>query len=299
MNDEQLFTTHKFAVNMDEKPRSKRFTLVPLGDQHLESTSCDEDRYSETLSLCRKLPNPYFLFMGDEHSFLATSERAALDSAKLHNETIEGLDQLRHQSCVRFVKQHEWMRGRILGMLQGNHHWVFRTKDEKRGYAPGMTSTEWIAAALGTRCLGFLSYITLSCSLYTGNSRIRVDVVACHGKAGGKLIGTSINQVNDLREIFRVADIYLMGHNHQRQAVPVTHLFVPSGNTHSAVPVKQRRQWLGRTGSFLKGYAPNTKGYIIGRLLRPSELGIIYFDCRLLRRGRHPQVEDMDIHCWS
>ena len=132
-------------------------------------------------------------------------------------------------------------------------------------------------------CKHSLFYISISIKLFHGtgakaHTNISMDIVPCHGKAGGKLAGTTINQVEDLKRIFPVADIYVMGHDHQRGAWPKSILLADDrGN------IKQKRQFLARSGSFKKGYVDGVSGYEVGRLLTPSDLGAIIFSVSVHR----------------
>lgn len=223
---EAVYTTHRVLI---EVPRiTCPVQLWPLGDQHIGAAGHDADRYRDVLREARRV-KPYVLFMGDEHDYASESERAEIKKGKLHGTTRNMYDRDSLRRCREFIKQHEFLRGRILGFIQGNHHWEFLGDHEEEDIPQGMTSTQYLARELGSVWLGFLSYIriTLSESESKHHSSLGVDVVACHGKAGGKLVGTSINQVDDLKGIFPGADIYLMGHNHQRGGWPSSSLYVP------------------------------------------------------------------------
>ena len=126
--------------------------------------------------------------------------------------------------------------------------------------------------------LGSIAHISLGLS--RGPKRVGLAIVAHHGKAGGKLAGTTINQVADLRTVFTDADIYMMGHDHQRGAWPQSILHVsPTG--HGEPRLHARRQWLCRTGSYLRAYAPGMASYAASRLLRPADLGGIELEIGL------------------
>lgn len=284
---------------------SDGFHLVPVGDIHAKCPGHDASRFAEflrhaKLELAEQDVPTYYLGMGDEHDFTAWSERKRLQHADLHEATESALDDRALLACDEMITQFAPLKDRMLGMVQGNHHWVFlgshvkedgewrlATRGEARNpqtfaawVTAGETSTEFICRQLGCPWLGYLSYLRLVVTTAgsPGDSRA-LDLVACHGKAGGKLLGTSINQVEDMRRIFPDADIYLMGHNHERHAVPVTHLeaLSPQRTGETALTIKQRTQYLGRTGSFLRGYVPNAPSYVVRKLLRPAELGVIKF----------------------
>jgi hypothetical protein len=64
-----------------------------------------------------------------------------------------------------------------------------------------------------------------------------------------------------------------MGHDHQRTAHPVS-ILVPQ-KAPNKYYVKQKRQFLCRSGSFVKAYQNESDSYEIFRLYKPSDLGAL------------------------
>ena len=291
----EVFTMHEFRINVK---RNQKFNLRVFGDQHCESKSHDADRYDEDLQEAKTDKSAYFFFMGDEHDLASFTERKAIRHAPLHESTLHDLDQLALMKCRRFVAKHEWMKGRIIGMIQGNHYWTFSSDSVEDGIVCGMSSTQWIAKQLECAWLGWLSYVRVH--LHDGGISSSFDIVASHGKAGGRLIGTAYNQVSELKAIFPSADIYMMGHDHKRGLLPDSSLHIPVKRHDGGLMLKQRRQWMVRTGSYLKGYVPNTDAYIVGRLLKPYELGCIRLEVTMKRdRTGGVDLMSVDIHGWA
>jgi hypothetical protein len=165
-----------------------------------------------------------------------------------------------------------FMKPNILGLVDGNHGWVFQN---------GQTATEDLADRLGTESLGWLCHYTLKARFQyskKSNKQINIHILACHGKAGGKTAGASVNQLDDVRLIFPMSDIIVEGHDHQRYARPVSCLIPVSIGTSGEVHMKQKRQYLCRSGSFKKAYVPDASGYEVGRLLRPADLGALFLE---------------------
>lgn len=261
--------------------------LIPFGDVHRDTPSCDVDRWKWFLDGCKKYPKDrtYYLGMGDFNDFASSKEQKALSHADIHDQTRDKFDDIVKRDNRKFAEEIGFMRGQILGLLDGNHNWVFRD---------GTTATQDLCDRVGSTYLGWLSHLTIDLKIHNSNGKakgkdhdvaIRLFIVLCHGKAGGKLMGTSINQVDDLTRIFPTADIYLMGHDHQRLAVPKS-ILVPSTR---GGDLKQKRQFLARSGSFKKGYCEGVSGYEVGRLLRPSDLGAIVFEISV-----HRDVKETD-----
>jgi hypothetical protein len=239
-----------------------RYTLYFFGDVHRFVKSCDVDRWNWFLSNAKKEvearpDHTFFIGMGDYDDFASTLEKREM--AKLHETTIETFDEMCEKRMRIMASEMKFMKGRTIGLIQGNHDWVFQD---------GESGTMKLAKRLESEYLGYLCHYTLSFQ-YKGKS-MAVYMVLTHGKAGGKTYGITINQVGDLKQIFPAADIYCAGHDHQRGAWPVSVLLPnPIGG------LKQKRQFLCRSGSFKKAYQENTAGYEISRLLRPADLGAL------------------------
>jgi hypothetical protein len=283
---ETVFKTHEVSIDYFT---GDELYLIPFGDVHRDTDSCDIDRWKWFHESCKKYPQDktYYLGMGDFNDFASSSEFRNIQKTEIHDQTRMKFDQMVQTDNRRFASEVSFMRGRFLGLLDGNHNWRF---------TDGKTAVEDLAERLDSPYLGWLTHITVKFKLHakTGNSRnneIHMYIVACHGKAGGKLAGTTINQVDDLKKIFPVADIYIMGHDHQRTAHP-TAVLVPAMN-HSGL--KQKRQFLVRSGSFKKGYCDGVSGYEVGRLLRPSDLGTVVLPISIHRDVRETDRLILDI----
>jgi hypothetical protein len=249
-----------------------RHKLIPFGDVHRDTLGCDEGRWewflkkSQTATIDN--PSTWFLGMGDTHDFGSFGEVKKIHSASLHQTTREKFDMMAQEDNRKFCQEIGFMRGKLLGFIEGNHGWVMRD---------GKTSTEDLAERMGTESLGWLCHYTLTFDFNDRNeAQVHVYVVACHGKAGGKTAGNSVNQVDWLRNIFPAADIYIMAHDHERWVRPVNVLMPVIAK--GGIKLKQKRQLLCRSGSFLKGYHDGTSSYTVAGLFRPSDLGSIQID---------------------
>lgn len=267
---------------------STRIKLVPFSDVHRHHPACDVDRWKAFLERCQADDDEYTLYLslGDLDDMCSDSERKILNDDDLHESTKYNLDQFIRRQTLDLADEIGFMKGRLIGMVSGNHLWDF---------SDGTTTTDLLCERLKTKWLGSLAFIRISVKVENRGGRYAVDIVAAHGKAGGKLVGTSINQVKDLKEIFPSADCYLQGHDHQKGAWPITCLEVTQLMT-----VKQKRQWLVRTGSFLRGYVPGCDSYVVSRLYRPTDLGVVRGEIEFRRDkdgGKDGVVKD--IHFWA
>lgn len=256
-----LFTEVRHKIYIDY---NSKIYLWPFGDVHRDTNSCDIGRWNWFRKRAKEdvenNEHTYFLGMGDYNDFASVSEQKKILRSGLHETTIEKLDGIVERDNRRFANEISFMRGRLLGMIGGNHTWQFQNAK----YAD-----EDLAERMNTKYLGWLSHYTLTVQYGKSGKSQSIHIVACHGKAGGKTFGVTINQVGDLKQIFPAADIYIMGHDHQRGAWPVS-VLLPTKTR-----LKQKRQFLCRSGSFKKAYTPGESSYETSRLYRPADLGAL------------------------
>ncbi len=265
-----VFTTHTVEFT------GRELELFIFGDIHRDTNSCDSERWLKYIQYTKTFDQKKCLYlgMGDYNDFASTSEKKKLNSAGLHETTLDKFDRMAKSDINKLCKEMEHMKGKVIGLIDGNHSWKF---------ANGQTSDEYMAEVMQTKSLGFLSYIRINIK---DPLRKKVskdfDIVACHGKAGGKLIGTSINQVDDLRKIFPMASMFVQGHDHKLSSTPAVVLYAEQ-SPNGGIIIKQNEQRLCRSGSFKKTYQQGESSYEIGRLYQPSILGGLHATINLTR----------------
>jgi len=279
-----MSTYNTFNTHVIEHPyQTKKIKLVVFGDIHRDSPCCDEKKWKKFLKKCKTEhdENTYYLCMGDENDFMSDSERTTV-CHKLHESTDDRLDRASLDDVNSLADEMEFMRGHMAGVLHGNHVWMYHSGDER-----GMLSTEVLAKRLDTRCLGYVGYIRIRVSPSRGGTtRSCVDIFASHGKGGGQLLGSPFNTVEKMSKIFPNADIYLMGHDHQRGSLPKTRLEIETGKN-GRLRVKERTQHFGRSGSFLMGWVEGRPSYVVRTLYAPSDLGAIKYEIEFARSQRN------------
>ena len=275
-------TDGKFGMTtttIEVKSSTKPIRIIPVGDIHYGAENHATEAFD---SFCRyaKDSGAYFILMGDYLELFSATERRTLakayadsdlrDNARLAIE--EGLK----TQLGKLAKKLAFMKGRVLGVLGGNHSYTFED---------GLSTDELLAQRLEAPYLGVLGCIHLAIDYH--HVRSAVWIWAHHGKGGtGKTVGHQFNCVDDMAQFLR-GDIYLMGDNHGRGVVPCKDELVPYCDSKGGMNVKQHVRYLGRTGSFLKGYEPGKRSYIVDSLLRPNSLGFIEFELRIVdKRNR-------------
>jgi hypothetical protein len=284
-----IFTTD--IQNVKIKDLSTILKIIPFGDIHRDSHNCDVGRWQNFLKKAKQEDdeNTRYIGIGDYFDFASYSERKQFRSAKLHESTIIKFDEMIRKDVANLACEMGFMKGRIIGLISGNHEW---------DYMDSTNATQDLCERLQCKYLGNLTYVRLRISIASRKSvRSCIDIFAGHGKSSGKLVGTSFNRVDDMKTVAPSSDIYIMGHDHKKGAIPTSSLEFDGNHT---LRPKQKRQWLVRSGSFLKGYEIESPSYIVSSISRPCDLGVVRIECGFNRD--HKQGHDVivkDIHCWS
>jgi hypothetical protein len=260
--------TYKVVQKTIKTKMNQQHFIIPFGDVHRDTKGCDEDRWHWFLKNAKETadanPSTWFVCMGDTHDFASYSEVHKIKSSALHETTMAKFDEMAQKDNRDFCKEISFMRGKLLGFVEGNHNWTM---------SDGKTANEDLAERMGSESLGWLCHYTLNFE-FNNNAHYNIHMILNHGKsAGGKTAGNSVNQVDWLRNIFPAGHVYIQGHDHERWARPVS-VLMPVSCT-GGTKIKQLRQYLCRSGSFLKGYHDGCASYTVRGLFRPSDLGSI------------------------
>lgn len=270
---DNVFTTKAYKWNIGKY--SKPFHIIPIGDVHIDSPGHCRPTFQETIDYIRSLHNAgeeYRLFgMGDYLDQCSDSERNKLSrQGELHESTHATLDKSADRSVHEFCDLLSFTKGKWIGAIQGNHYWRYLTGCKQ---ALGVTSDMIIADEMGCDWLGWANYTVIQ--LKYGTSSASLDIFASHGKGGGSLLGSPYNNVSKMRNVFPSADIYMMGHDHNKGVLPSTTLEVKMDGSTGAPVVRDKTQLCCRTGSFLKAYDDSKPNYVVRSLWSPSSLGHI------------------------
>ncbi len=254
-------TEYKIGVNRIGDP----ITIVAVGDVHFGAPMFAADRFDEFIKGCKQLVNPYYLLMGDYQDMVSSSERRLLGGG-LHESTVDTLDGVYRGLTEEFASRLDFMRGRVIGVLNGNHYGEL---------LDGGNTDMLLAELLGARYLGTTALIRLGIDYH--GAKTSVTLCANHGQGASRLVGGSLNRVQQMAEGFD-ADVYLMGHDHKKGAATSSRLFLGQN-----MDIRERKLLYLRTGSFLKAYMDGMPNYIADKAGAPSDLGAVRFDILLNR----------------
>ncbi len=278
-----IFQIHKFEIPFEKY--GEPIYLIPFGDVHRSSPLCHLEKWREFLEWARRKKRVYFLGMGDYDDLASASERDILGEKKLHESTQKTIQQLYLDNTKRFYKEISFMRDRVVGLVEGNHYGMFPN---------GATTTQKLAEFLGCQYLGVSAFIRLIFKhTGRGNTTNSIDIWAHHGKGAARLIGGSLNRVQQMMEAAE-ASIYLMGHDHKKSVGLVTRLSLRGQN---GLRLHHDKKLFARTGSFLKGYESGEASYIADSAMNPTDLGVIKIELTPRREQRGDvDFSYIDIH---
>jgi len=257
MKTSGLFTLHRFKIPCKHK---QPVTLVFFGDVHRDSPNFADGHWKKFLAHAKTLKNAYFIGMGDYFDGISTSERAIFNGAGLHESTLINMEREAQSRITKMAIELDFMRGRLIGLLGGNHYWPF---------PDGTDSDQRLAGHLRTKYLGVCSFVRLSFEI--GTVRQTRDLFLHHGAGAGRLPGSSVNRVNQMAEN-AIADIYASGHDHKRGVWPMNPKLTIEQDK-NGLRLRHRDGWLVKTGSFLAAYEDGISNYNVDAGRGPSALG--------------------------
>ncbi len=285
MKTSGLFTVHGFNIN---HKYADTIRLVFFGDVHRDSPNHANGKWQAFLDEMRARVQSkeqiYFFGMGDYLDSTSTSERECLGhiSKAMHETFRNDIAALQLAKCELFAKECAFMRGRIIGMLNGNHYFNFDH---------GSNGDQKICELLSAKYLGVCSFVRLSFEV-SGRAITR-DIFAHHGAGAARLFGGSFNRVQQMAEGAE-ADIYAMGHDHKRIASPgQPRLFLADSS--AGLKVEQREPVVLRTGSYLASFEPGVVNYNVDACRSPASLGHVEVLVKVTNKGTHERNLDVEM----
>ena len=164
----------------------------PIGDTHIGHRNCDLAYLKTVLDAIPRQPNHRILLMGD---LIDVGIKSSIGASVYENDT-DVTGQL--EDIVELLRP---LAPQIDGMVAGNHE--LRLFKEV-----GMDISRIISRELKTPYMKYSGVVTYSLG------KRSYDINFFHGKSGGS-VENSLRKVKDMTHKV-VADIYLMGHTHQK-----------------------------------------------------------------------------------
>lgn len=265
--NESIFKVNYYEQRFDHTTSEPHY-LLPFGDVHYKNPGFHKELWEEWCVWASEKPRSIFIGMGDFIELFSDSERRGMNCVNLHQSSQKTMDDFAKSICDEFIENILFMRGKLLGMHEGNHFYQFQN---------GMTSTQYMCQKLDCPYLGATALTRISFNYSKtvetkSHWRASVDVFSHHGKGASRLVGGSLNTVQQMAECAE-ANIYLMGHDHKKSIGMSSKLGLTQGK--SGIQLREKRLLYARTGSFLKSYENEKPSYVAKALLNPSDLGTV------------------------
>lgn len=247
----------------------KEQLVIPIGDIQAQPNHdmVDWKRLKRTIDF-GVAHDALFIGMGDYADLESPSNRAMLDSTGFYDSVVDALDLKAEEIEAEVQELFAPTRGRWLGVLEGHHY---------HRYQDGTTTDTRMAQFLGCHFLGTSAYVNLAFQSPAKHGIVPINIWAHHGRAGGKLLSTPINQLEHVIKGFD-ADIYLLGHHHKSAVARHSRIYPVFGP--KVGTLDHRDSYLVACGAFLKGYLEGHKkngrasgAYAEAGMMNPLSLG--------------------------
>lgn len=273
--------------------------IMPIGDVQLGTKDVDLNRLRRQITWAKDQedkghPPIYFLGMGDYIDVMSPSNRAAWQGVRLYDSVREAMHEKAEELVSDFLKVVRGTEGKWLGLLEGHHYYQFEdgtTSDTRIAYAlkaPFLGTCAFVRLRFSGRLSGQPAHQTATCTIW------------CHHGAGnGIMPHAPLNRLYHLSQYFK-ADVYLIGHQTKKPAVPIPQLEMTDSRDHPILFARKR--YLAGTGGFSLGYRQGSTGvgtdtprggYVEQNMLAPVALGSILVKVRpvMASKGRPAHVD--------
>ena len=209
--------TRRFRV----RSRSARIEIVPIGDIHLGSIACDEERLRAVIDYVRQTDDCYWIGMGDYCDFINRSDPRFDPQILARWITIEDLSDLAGAQVRQFRKLFSSIARKCLCLVEGNHEEKI-TKVYERPIFYELVSAIRQDGGFDEETplgIGYTGWLRLRFKRPNGGTKT-IDISLHHGAGGGQLAGGKVNRLQ--RWLWtHDCDLALFGHCHNLDTTPV------------------------------------------------------------------------------
>lgn len=178
------------------RPSCDRISIVPLTDLHLGARKHASALLQEYLRYIMSTRDCYAIGLGD---YIENATRTSIGLGMYEEDFHFPQQYERIEALLRPLAR----AGKLLGLHAGNH-------EMRTALAIGMNPVYMLARSLGVPYLGYTAFH----KWVVGKTVYKV--VTLHGRSAARTPAGRLNALRALRDI-AVADIYLMGHLHDKQ----------------------------------------------------------------------------------
>ncbi len=259
-----------------------RFRFYFVGDAHYGTVAFDEDLFKRTVQHIKHDANGYVILMGDMAECINYSDKR-FDPRTIPIDCRAHMDDLSRYQVEKVTEFLSPIADKILVILDGNHEDKLRKSDNPVDFNWRLRDN---LKDLGGSpvCGGDIAVLRAQFKRIAGANKNKPRsqqfiFLVSHGFGAGRTKGAKINRVQEMVNIIPEADIYCLGHHHDKVLDRVS-CFELSVGTRDNLHLIERRKLLGITGSFYRTYEKGQSNYASKRLYRPADLGCIYAEIK-------------------
>lgn len=248
----------------------QKISLIPLGDFHIGSKACDMDKLRALIKWIESTPHTYILGMGDYMDCINLSD-ARFDMSQIpapYREKKDFLSRLAQYQVEDAIDLLRPVKDRIIGLGIGNHELAMK---KAYHYDPMYD----LCGKLDAHYLGWTSITRLN--IKRGRAINTIRIFAEHSNFGGRKKGGKVNRLEDRANDFE-ADIYLMGHSHDKLATTKTLLTVPS---RGKLKLREKKRAFAICPSFFNAYMIGEITYAEVKGYSPTTTGVVRIDIEI------------------
>jgi len=256
-------------------------TIIPFACVHWDHPGFHETLFKQFIERVRQDPIAWTIGLGDYLDFARQSYRHELRKALPagDEDSQEHLDYFVADRAENFISQVSPIKSRCIGLIDGNHNWVFLSTNQARGWAASETLTAYIARRLSVPYLGYTAVVDL---LFENERGVfdKYTLFASHGYGmSGTTAASDLGAMERKVEPAFSADCMMTAHTHRRLAYFLPEIEVCNGE------IMERSHLLIKAGAFLKAYLENRVTYAERKLYRPLDLGWVEIHIEWRRSG--------------
>lgn len=258
-------------------------TIIPWGCVHSDDPGFNEELWEECVEQIVKTPLCWTVGLGDYFTFARTHYREHIRAYKDDEDSQREIDAMIRDRAREFYKKYlRRMKGKLLGLAEGNHGWRFQN---------GTTDTQMLCELADVPYLGYLSWHRLRFVHQSGHSLHVLKMLVHHGdwSAGGMTSGGDVNALEKRAEGWNT-DIFLAAHTHRKHAQVVPIMDLPE---RGELRIVERPRVYIRCGCFMKGYVPKCMTYVERKMLRPTALGWVTLRIQFYHGGQPEKYAKM------
>jgi len=259
------------------RSRSDWFSIWNLSDVHYLARACAESHFKADIKRIARDPRALWIAGGDLFDFVNYKDKKRFNAANLAPwVTVKMLANLGNVAVERMSALLAPIRGKCLGIMQGNHETAYESRCD----------TYYTAALCENLDVPFLGYSCMMRLVFCRTSSVKKPVLqltqcprgnshmnsfcffAHHGAGAAQTAGGKVNRLVRFMGSFD-ADIYMIGHIHDQISRKIVEVGVDAAGT----TIVHRDRLGAVSGGYLRTYMQGETGYGEVRGYAPTVLG--------------------------